>query len=113
MAQEFEGIAEALGAFAVSLQEGRYYDAHEEIERLWYPRRFDDDDEVRLWKGLINAAVAFELTRRGRPKPSETAWKTYLKYRPLNDTLVTVHKELYVRIMNLIERQRGKLCPSS
>lgn len=104
MAQELEGIAEALDAFAVSLEEGRYYDAHEDIEKLWHPRRFDDDDEVRLWKGLINAAVSFELIKRGRVAAAQTPWKTYLKYRILAEGLVTPHKELYVTISRLIER---------
>lgn len=113
MAQEFTGITEAFDAFTLSLTEERYYDAHEDLEPLWYPHRFEDNDEVKLWKGFINAAVCFELIKRGRPKPSETAWQTYLKYSPLLEHLVTPHKQLYVKIAQIIERQRGKLCPSS
>ncbi|MDD2265793.1 DUF309 domain-containing protein [Sulfuricurvum sp.] len=112
MAQEFTGITQACEAFIRSIQEGRYYDAHEDLEYIWYVRRFEDNDEVRLWKGFINAAVSFELMKRGRPKPSETAWKTYLKYSPFLETLVTPHKEHYVRITQILERQRGELCPS-
>lgn len=103
MAQELTGITEAFDAFKCSLKEGRYYDAHEDLEQLWFPRRFENSDEVRLWKGFINAAVSFELIKRGRPKPAHTAWKTYLKYRSLLDSLVTPHKELYVTISCLIE----------
>jgi len=106
LAQEFTGITEAFDAFALSLAEGRYYDAHEDLELLWYPHRFEDNDEVRLWKGFINAAVSFELIKRGRPKPSEIAWQTYLKYRVILDTLITPHKELYVTIDALIHTRR-------
>ncbi len=113
MAQEFEGITEACEAFVCSLEEGRYYDAHEDFERLWYPRRADDADEVKLWKGFINAAVSFELIKRDRAASSDKAWQTYLKYLPLLENLITPHKQLYVKIVQIIEQQRGKLCPSS
>lgn len=106
MAQEFTGITEAFDAFALSLIEGRYYDAHEDLEPLWYPHRFEDNDEVRLWKGFINAAVSFELIKRGRTNASEIAWQTYLKYRVILDPLITPHKELYVTIDALIHTRR-------
>jgi hypothetical protein len=112
LAQELTGITKACDAFVLSIQEGRYYDAHEDLEPLWYPHRFENNDEVWLWKGFINAAVSFELIRRGRKAPSEKAWQTYLKYRPLLETLVTSHKELYVKITQILEQQRGNLCPS-
>jgi hypothetical protein len=113
LAQEFTSITEACEAFIRSLEEERFYDAHEDLEAIWFPRRFESSDEVLLWKGFINAAVSFELIKRGRQKPSETAWQTYRKYSPLLENSVTLHKELYVKITQIIERQRGKLCPSS
>lgn len=111
MAQELTGIA--CEAFVVALNEARYYDAHEDLEAIWFPRRFEDDDEVKLWKGFINAAVSFELIKKGRPNPSEVAWKTYRKYCPLLESLNTPYKELYVTISQLIEKKRGILCPNS
>jgi len=72
-----------LNEFILCIDEKRYYDAHEALEKIWYPRRFEDDNEVRLLKGFINASVSFELIKRSREKPSKTAWKNYLKYRPL------------------------------
>jgi len=108
LAQEFEGITNACEAFARSLEEGRYYDAHEDLERLWFPRRAEDDDEVKLWKGFINAAVSFELIKRDRQVPSEKAWQTYLKYSLLLENLVTPHKELYDKIVQIIEHTKGQ-----
>ncbi len=113
MAQESTGITEACEAFAHSLAEERYYDAHEDLEPLWFPRRFEDNDEVKLWKGFINAAVSFELIKRNRPEASQKAWQNYLKYKPLLEHCETMHYEMYVKIAKIIERQRGKLCPSS
>ncbi|MGA9046778.1 DUF309 domain-containing protein [Sulfuricurvum sp.] len=109
MAQEFSDITAAFAAYACSIHEERFYDAHEDLEQLWFPRRFEDNDEVKLWKGFINAAVSFELIKRGRPSPSEVAWKTYLKYRPLLESLVTPHKELYGKMMELIEKKHQVL----
>ncbi len=72
-----------LNEFLLCINEKRYYDAHEALEQIWYPRRFEQDDEIYLLKGFINASVCFELIKRGRIEPSKTAWKTYLKYRSL------------------------------
>lgn len=115
MAQEHEGITDitaAFEAFEKSLEDERYYDAHEDLEHLWFPRRFEDDNEVKLWKGFINAAVSFELIKRGRPAPSQKAWGNYLKYKPLIENMVSEHKELYVRIVEIIENKKVILCPS-
>ena len=72
-----------LKEYRLCMDEKRYYDAHEAIEELWFPRRFESDNELKLLKGFINAAVSFELIKREREKPSQKAWATYLKYRPL------------------------------
>ncbi|MDD4855013.1 MAG: DUF309 domain-containing protein [Sulfuricurvum sp.] len=113
METEFERITHACEAFALSIQEERYYDAHEDLEAIWFPHRFEDNDEVKLWKGFINAAVCFELIRKGRPEASETAWKTYQKYQVLLENIVTPHKELYVRIVQLLENTRSITCQNS
>ncbi len=111
MAKESPTVAQGCEAYMKALNEARYYDAHEDLEALWFPRRFEKDAEVTLWKGFINAAVCFELIKKGRPKPSETPWKTYKKYVAVLDTLETEHKEIYVTMVQLIEKQRGIVCP--
>ena len=67
--------------FIRCLDEQRFYDAHEVLEELWFVRRFENSNEVKLLKGFINAAVSFELIKRGRLTPSKKAWLNYLKYR--------------------------------
>lgn len=113
MAQISPTVESACEAFMQSLIEERYYDAHEDLEALWFPRRFEDDDEVKLWKGFINAAVSFELIKKGSPAPSQTPWKTYLKYVPLLEGLEMEHNKLYVTMVQLIQHKRGELCPIS
>jgi len=108
LAQESTGITIAFEAYERSLSEGRYYDAHNDLEHLWYPRRFEKDDEVLLWKGFINAAVCFELIKRGRQEASEKAWKNYLKYCPLLENLITPHKQLYVKMVQIIEHTKAQ-----
>jgi len=72
-----------IAEFKLCIKESRFYDAHEVLEELWFPRRFEDDNEVKLLKGFINAAVSFELMKRGRTKQREKVWANYLKYRQL------------------------------
>lgn len=103
LATEPTDITAACEAFVLSLMQGRYYDAHEDFERIWHPRRFEECDEVLLWKGFINAAVSFELMRRGRAEAAKRVWKNYRKYVLLLDRLATPDKELYVTIVQTIE----------
>ena len=69
--------------FKLCIDEERFYDAHEALEVLWFPRRFENSNEMMYLKGLINAAVSFELLKRGRVKQSKKVWMNYLKYRQL------------------------------
>ena len=74
---------ELLDEFILCLDEKRYYDAHETLEEIWFPRRFEDSNEMKLLKGFINASVSFELKKKGKLPQSEKVWKNYIKYRPL------------------------------
>ncbi len=109
MANQSIGVREACEAFCCSLEAGRYYAAHEDLEAIWFPRRHESNDEVRLWKGFINAAVSFELHKRGRIFPSRTVWETYCKYQPLLETIESDHYEIYVKMEQLIQHRRN-LC---
>jgi hypothetical protein len=72
---------ELTGDFLACLKEGRYYDAHEVLEAVWFPRRAEKSPEILLLKGLINASVSFELHKRGRNQKASGPWNVYLKYR--------------------------------
>jgi len=65
------------------IRDKEYYKAHEALEKLWFERRFEDNDEVKILKGFINAAVSFELHKRKRYTQSKRVWYNYLKYRKL------------------------------
>lgn len=100
---------ELIDEFVARLEAGCYYDAHESLEELWFPRRFEDSDEVRLLKGFINAAVSFELVKRGRPVPSERAWSNYLKYLPLLEQIESEFCDAYRNVVRKIDSIRNAL----
>ena len=92
-----------LNNFLNSLDEQRFYDAHEDIEEVWFPRRFEDSNEVKLLKGFINASVSFELHKRGRSEASKRVWKNYLKYRTLLFKLESKHLNQYNYVVRYLD----------
>jgi len=98
---------ELLEAFRTCINEKRYYDAHEALEEIWYPRRHENDNEMYLLKGFINASVCFELIKRGRENPSKIAWKTYLKYRPLLYKVKSPLLNEYHALARLLEKLKN------
>lgn len=99
---------ENLDRFMLCLDEERFYDAHEALEEVWFPRRFEDDMEMNLLKGFINAAVSFELTKRGRPSPAAKVWENYEKYRPLLEAFTSENTPYYVHLALRVEEMRIK-----
>ena len=89
--------------FILCLKEERFYDAHEALEAAWFPRRFEDDKEVKLIKGFINAAVSFELIKRGREKQSKKVWANYLKYRPYLFAIDSKYQNSYYQLSRFVE----------
>lgn len=85
-----------LQEFIICLNEARFYDAHEALEVLWFPRRFSKDEEIKLLKGYINAAVSFELIKRNRKSSAQKVFQTYLKYKELRPALSLKDDERYL-----------------
>ena len=98
-----------LDDFISRLNQEKFYDAHESLEQIWFPRRFEDCDEIRLLKGFINAAISFELIKRGRPDSSKRVWKTYLKYKPLLHQINSKYLPEYHSIVIHVEKIKRKL----
>ena len=85
-----------------------YYEAHEVLEEIWFPKRFEDDAEVKLLKGFINSAVCFELIKRGRIEQSKKVWGNYLKYRQLIYKIDTQNKNELYNLSRYIEDRYKK-----
>lgn len=79
-AAKYNAYEELINEFVLCINETRYYDAHEKLEEIWFPRRFEDDPEIKLIKGFINGAVSFELIKKSKPESSKKVWKNYEKY---------------------------------
>ena len=95
------------------LEEARYFDAHEALEEVWFPRRFEvENDEVMLIKGFINAAVSFELVKRGRETSALKVWKNYEKYIVLLEKVETAHKKRYLHLQEYVEALHRELTRS-
>ena len=94
---------ELLNEFICCIEEERFYDAHEALEEIWFPRRREENNEIKLLKGFINAAVSFELMKLGREKPSDKAWANYLKYRPLLYKVSSPFLNDYHQLSRLLE----------
>ncbi|MBL0709354.1 MAG: DUF309 domain-containing protein [Sulfurimonas sp.] len=91
-------LTDCLDNFIECLEQHRYFDAHEALEVIWFPRRFEDDNEMKLLKGFINAAVSFELKKRGREEASKRVWKNYLKYKKLLTKINSPYLDRYKEI---------------
>ncbi len=100
---------ELLDEFMIRIEDQRYFEAHESLEAIWFPRRFEKSMEMNLLRGFINAAVSFELIKRGRPEASLRAWKTYLKYRPILCALNSPYVKKYENIAKNLEAFRFTL----
>ncbi len=92
----------ALDNFIQNLSNGNFYEAHNDLEAVWFTRRFEDNDEIKLIKGFINAAVSFELKKKGKDEQAKKVWQNYLKYLPLLDAINSMHKEKYIKISKII-----------
>jgi len=93
--------------FKLCINEERFYDAHEALEELWFPRRFEDNNEVKLLKGFINAAVSFELMKRGRKEQRSKVWANYLKYRQLLFKTDSSHLNNFYQLSRFIEQKNS------
>jgi hypothetical protein len=91
------------------INQERYFDAHEALEHIWFPRRFENSNEIKLLKGFINAAVSFELIKRGRITQSKRVWQNYLKYKKLLPKIDSVNTKQYHLLSSFVERTSKRL----
>jgi len=76
-------ISKQLNLYLSLLHANKYFQAHEALEEIWFPNRFENDFEMKILKGLINAAVSFELIKRGKRTQALKVWENYIKYKKL------------------------------
>jgi len=96
-------IEKQLKLYKKLLDEQKFFQAHEALEVIWFDKRFEENNEMKLLKGFINAAVSFELLKRGKYKAAKTPWKTYLKYRTLLFKTNSKHLNEYYQTTRHVE----------
>jgi hypothetical protein len=74
-------LTSACKEYQLLIEKERFYEAHEVLEAFWFERRKEKTPFALSLKAFINAAVSFELWRRGKRDGALRVWKTYLKYR--------------------------------
>lgn len=91
-----------------------YFKAHESLETLWFWRRFEDNEEIKVLKGFINAAVSFELIKRKKLSQSKKVWRNYLKYRTKIFFSLEEHKRAkYYELSRFVEKHHHSLLTTS
>jgi len=73
----------ALTNFLILLEQGDYFEAHEVLEEAWHYLRLSkepDESLVKLVKGIINGAIAFEHIKRDRKNARDKAQKVIASY---------------------------------
>ena len=106
-------VAKKLKEYKFCLEEERYFDAHEVLESVWFAHRFEESDEVKLLKGLINAAVSFELYRQNRLPQSKKVWVNYLKYRQKIFKIDSKYLNEYYKLTRFVEEIHKNLLKKS
>ena len=92
------------------IEQEHYFEAHEVLEELWFPSRFHTQRaEVMLLKGFINAAVSFELVKRGRKESALKVWQNYKKYIPLLSQIDTNIVTRYQYLQSCVEKKHLSL----
>lgn len=105
-------INKKIDEFIRHIDESRFYEAHEALEEIWFPRRFEQSHEVGLLKGFINAAVSFELIKKGRIEQSKRVWANYLKYRPNLYRVSSQYTNSYHKLARYLENKQNSLIKS-
>jgi hypothetical protein len=95
--------------FIQCLKNEEYFDAHEALEEIWFPIRLSNHPEKNMIRGLINAAVSFELHKRNRPDPSKRVFATYQKYLSLIESCHSENRVYYDACIKQIEETFAKL----
>jgi len=87
----------------------KYFEAHEILEEIWFPKRKEKTPDILILKGFINASVAFELKKRGKTPQAKKVWKNYKKYLELINDCSSLKKEDLLKVCKAIEDEYEKI----
>ncbi len=92
--------------FIKALKEERFVEAHEILEESWKELKSNNKtDEANFQKGLINGTTAIALKLKGKDAGAYRVWETYIKYKPLIDTINSDLNPKYKEAIELLEEK--------
>jgi hypothetical protein len=102
-----------INIYLKQLNKKEFYEAHETIEEVWFPIRFNKNNlKVKIFKGLINAAVSFRLIQLDKVKQSKRPFNTFLKYSKYinkkDKYMKFINKLIVKKYMKEIKAQRNR-----
>jgi len=97
-----------IDSFIEDIKNERFVEAHEVLETSWKELKKIDKDEANLQKGLINATTAIALKLKGKEKGAYMVWETYLKYKPLINSVKSNLSERYKEAEKLLDEKYQK-----
>lgn len=78
-------MVDLFNRFIDEMKNGRFFDAHEIMEDYWHTIRKTQNPEKNVVRSFVNAAVACELSLRGKKTHALKVWQNYKKRRHLMD----------------------------
>ena len=102
-------LKEKIIDFKKNILEKNYYEAHEDLEEIWFPIRKEKNDLCLVLKGFINGAVAMELYKRERFLQSKNVHKVYLKYVTLERIDKTEFKKEFLELQVFMNEEFSKI----
>ncbi|WP_200762967.1 DUF309 domain-containing protein [Nitrosophilus alvini] len=94
--------------FIQHIRKNRFYEAHETVEEYWHTIRKSDHPEKEVIRGFINAAVSFELLKRGKKDGFKKVWKNYLKHCGNLDKSLPNYK-VFADIKREVEEEKRRI----
>ncbi len=99
--------------FIEEIKNERFVEAHEVLEISWKELKKTNTKEANLQKGLINATTAIALKLKGKESGAYRVWDTYLKYKPLINSVKSDLSEKYKIAEKILEEKYEKYMKSS
>jgi hypothetical protein len=94
--------------FIANIENEKFVKAHEVLEESWKELKKKDKEEANLQKGLINGATAIALKIKGKEKGAYMVWETYLKYKPLVNSVTSNLSKKYKIAEKLLDEKYQK-----
>jgi predicted metal-dependent hydrolase len=92
------------------LNGNKFVQAHDIFEELW--RKYKNNESTRqesfILKAFVNGSVSIELYKMQRFEHSLNVWNTYKKYEYLIDEIISLNKNNYKKIKEIIYEKREK-----